>query len=257
MLVLAALAADDDPGIPPVEVLAGAFWFGWPYVVAARRRWSRVARAAGVDAPARLLAFATSGLRGRRDEWGVAMRAELASITAPPRERLRFAVGCAPAALRRGWGRSPWIVAVACAALFAALTVATSRASLHGNRGGSLWGSSSAHHRSRCSSWDSSPRGTDARCAPASSTPSPRSPRSWSACSPPPSPRARCGPVRQASCSSTATSRPLLSPPAGALDALQATLTCALLHWLPWPVLGAAAGARLRRGATPSPNPAP
>src|SRR4029450_897701 len=31
LLVRAALTADDDPGIPPVEVLVGALWFGWPY----------------------------------------------------------------------------------------------------------------------------------------------------------------------------------------------------------------------------------
>jgi hypothetical protein len=33
-------------------------------------------------------------------------------------------------------------------------------------------------------------------------------------------------------------------------------LTWGLPHWLPWPVLGAAAGARLRRRATPVPHPA-
>jgi hypothetical protein len=71
---------------------------------------------------ARLLALATTGRRGRWAEWGAAMRAELASIAASPRERLRFAAGCALTALRRGWGRSPWVVAAACAALFAALT---------------------------------------------------------------------------------------------------------------------------------------
>jgi hypothetical protein len=85
--------------------------------------------AVGADAPARLLAFATSGRRGRSDEWGAAMRAELTSITASQRERFGFAAGCSLTALRRGWGRSPWIVAAACAPLFAALTVALSRAS--------------------------------------------------------------------------------------------------------------------------------
>ena len=67
------------------------------------------------------------------------MRAELASITGSRRARLRFAAGCALTALRRGRAGSPWVVAAACAALFAALTVATSRASLDGSRTGSLW----------------------------------------------------------------------------------------------------------------------
>ena len=141
LLVRALLATDDDPGIPPVEVLVGALYFGGPYALAAATAVVAASRVAvGVDAPARLVALATSGRRGRRDEWGAAMRAELASITASRRERLRFAAGCALTALRRGGGRSPWIVAAACAALFAALTVATSRASLDGSRTGSLWG---------------------------------------------------------------------------------------------------------------------
>jgi hypothetical protein len=37
----------------------------------------------------------------------------------------------------------------------------------------------------------------------------------------------------------------------GALDAVKSTtLIWGLPHWLPWPVLGAAAGARLRRRST-------
>jgi hypothetical protein len=47
-----------------------------------------------------------------------------------------------------------------------------------------------------------------------------------------------------------------LTAAGGALDALKATtLMWGLPHWLPWPVLGAAAGARLRRRATPVPQP--
>jgi hypothetical protein len=92
LVIRAGLAADDDPGIPPVEVLVGALFFGWPHALAAATAVVATARTAvGADAPARLLALATSGRRGRRDEWGAAMRAELASITAAPRERLRFA----------------------------------------------------------------------------------------------------------------------------------------------------------------------
>jgi hypothetical protein len=120
LVIRAGLVVANDPAIPPTEVLVGAFIFGWPHALAAATAVVAAARTAvGADAPARLLALATGGRRGRRDEWGVAMRAELASITASPRERLRFAAGCAPTALRRGWGWSPWIVAATCAALFA------------------------------------------------------------------------------------------------------------------------------------------
>jgi hypothetical protein len=43
-----------------------------------------------------------------------------------------------------------------------------------------------------------------------------------------------------------------LSAAGGALDALKSTtLIWGLPHWLPWPVLGAAAGGRLGRRATP------
>jgi hypothetical protein len=48
-----------------------------------------------------------------------------------------------------------------------------------------------------------------------------------------------------------------LTPDEGAHAALQATLTWGLLLWLPWPVLGAAAGAQLHPVAAPLPNPAP
>ena len=65
--------------------------------------------------------------------------------------------------------------------LFAALTVATSRLSLHGSRSGSLWGVLFGPPQITLAWWDSSPPGKDARCATASSTPSPRSSRSSSA----------------------------------------------------------------------------
>jgi len=48
-----------------------------------------------------------------------------------------------------------------------------------------------------------------------------------------------------------------LTPGEGAHDALRATLTWGLLLWLPWPVLGAAAGARLRPKSTSSAAPTP
>jgi hypothetical protein len=47
------------------------------------------------------------------------------------------------------------------------------------------------------------------------------------------------------------------SPPPGARStpSRATTLIWGLPHWLPWPVLGAAAGARLGRRATPIPHP--
>ena len=254
LLIRAALATDDDPGIPPVQVLVGALYFGWPYLVAAPTAVVAASRAAvGVDAPARLLAVATSG---RRDEWSAAMRAELASITASPRERLRFAAGCALTALRRGWGRSPWIVAAACTALFAALTVATSRASLEGSRTGSLWGVIYGPPQitlllvGLVAAWTGRSMRTGLEHAVAAlagillgvlAVAIPEG-ALW----------AREAGVFMLDGESPSTSAPLTAA-GGALDAVKATtLTWGLPHWLPWPVLGAAAGARLRPRSTSS-----
>jgi hypothetical protein len=250
----------DDRGVIPTEVLVGALLFGWPHALAAAIVVVATARvASGADGSAQLLALASSGRRGHRDEWGAAMRAELASITGPRRERLRFAVSCAPTALRRGWGRSPWIVALACGTLFAALTVATSRASLHGNRSGSLlgvlfgppqitlllvgfvaaWKGCSMRHglEHAVPALITILVGVLAAAMPEGAL--------W---------------AREAGVwilDGDYPSTPLTSG-AGAHAALQATLTCGLLLWLPWPVLGAAAGARFSRTvATPVPEPVP
>jgi hypothetical protein len=251
LLVRAWLATDDDPGIPPVEVLVGALYFGGPYALAAATAVVAASRVAvGVDAPARLLALVTSG---RRDEWGAAMRAELAWVTASPRERLRFAAGCALTALRRGWGRSPWIVAAACAALFAALTVATSRASLYGSQTGSLWAIIYGPPQitlllvGLVAAWTGRSMRTGLEHAVAAlagiilgilAAAIPEG-ALW---------------AREAGVfllDGDAPSTPLTAT-GGALDALKATtLTWGLPHWLPWPILGAAAGARLRRRTYP------
>jgi hypothetical protein len=259
LVTRAGLAADDDPGIPPVEVLVGALFFGWPHALAAATAVVATAHTAvGADAPARLLALVTSGRRGRRDEWSAAaMRAELASITASPRERLRFAAGCAPTALRRGWGRSPWIVAVACATVFAALTVATSRASLYGSRTGSLWAVIYGPPQitlllvGLVAAWTGRSMRTGLEHAIAAfagilfgvlAAAIPEG-ALW----------ARAAGVFLLD--GDAPSTPLTAA-GGALDAVKATtLTWGLPHWLPWPMLGAAAGARLRRRTTPSAKP--
>jgi hypothetical protein len=259
LVIRAALAADGVPGIPPVEVLVGALFFGWPHALAAATAVVATVRTAvGADTPARLLALATGGRRGRWDEWGAAMRAELASITASPRERLRFAAGCALTALRRGWGRSPWIVAIGSAVLFAALTVATSRASLHGGRTGSLWAVIYGPPQitlllvGLVAAWTGRSMRTGLEHAVAAlagillgvlAAAIPEG-ALW---------------AREAGVfllDGDAPSTPLTAA-GGALDALKATtLIWGLPHWLPWPVLGAAAGAWLRRRARPAAQPA-
>jgi hypothetical protein len=113
---------------------------GLPYTAAAAVLASHLVRAArGRDVPARLLSLTTAGRRGPRDEWGAAMRAELDSV-ADPKERRRFAAGCALTALRVGWGRAPWLVAAAAFGCFAAATFAGSRVMLAGDRTGILVG---------------------------------------------------------------------------------------------------------------------
>jgi hypothetical protein len=253
LVIWAALAGDHEPGILPVEVLVGALLFGWPHALAAATAVVASARTAvGADADARLLALATTGRRGPWAEWGAAMRAELASITASPRERLRFAAGCALTALRRGWGRSPWIVAAACAALFAALTLATSRASLHGGRTGGLWAVIYGPPQitlllvGLVAAWTGRSMRTGLEHGAAAvvgilvgvlAVAIPEG-ALW---------------AREAGVfllDGDAPSSPLTTA-GGALDALKATtLIWGLPHWLPWPVLGAAAGARLGRRAT-------
>jgi hypothetical protein len=258
LVIRAMLAADDDPGSPPLEVLVGALYFGWPHALAAATAVVAIARTAvGAEADARLLALATGGRRGRWAEWGAAMRAELASITASPRERLRFAAGCALTALRRGWGRSPWIVAVACAALFAALTVAMSRASLDGDRAGGLWAVIYGPPQitlllvGLVAAWTG--RSMRAGLEHAAAALVGILVGVLGAAIPEGALWAREAGVFLLDGDAPSTR---LTAAGGALDALKATtLTWGLPHWLPWPVLGAAAGARLRRRATPVPQP--
>jgi hypothetical protein len=87
------------------------------------------------DVAGRLLA-ATATLTGERRtsdgdqvDWGAALRAELASITAP-RERRRFAVGAAVALLGRPQSRRSFVVAAAVAVAFGAGVLGVSRAGL-------------------------------------------------------------------------------------------------------------------------------
>jgi hypothetical protein len=258
LLIRAALGVNvGDSGVLPTEVLVGAVLFGWPHALAAATVVIATARAAsGADGPARVLALVSSGRHGHRDEWGAAMRAELASITGPRRERLRFAVSCAPTALRRGWGWSPWIVAAASGTLFAALTVATSRLSLYGSRSGSLLGVLFGPPQitlllvGSVAAW----KGCSMRHGLEHAIPALIGILVGVVCT--------AGPegalwAREAGVFILDGDDPSgsLTAGEGAHEALRATLTWGLLLWLPWPVLAAAAGARLR-GATPVPAPA-
>jgi hypothetical protein len=241
------LAADDHPGVVPSEVIVGALFFGWPHALAATTAVVAAARTAvGVDAPARLLALATSGRRGRRDEWGAAMRAELASIGGPSGDRLRFSTGCAVTALRRGWGRSPWVTGAACAVLFFAVTLVTSRLALSGDWSFTLWGVLYGPPQltlllvGLVAAWRGRSMRTGLEHAGAAlvgillgvlAAAIPEGAR-WA------------NEAGVFMLDGDAPSTPLTAA-AGALDALKATLTWGLPHWLPWPVLGAAVGARL------------
>ena len=135
-----AMAAAGDGPVTVAQVGWAVVLVGMPYVVAAAAlAWHVVRAARGRDTAARLLTLTTAGRRGPRDEWGAAMRTELDSVT-DPGERRRFAFGCAVTALRIGWGRVPWLVAVGSFTGFAAITFAASRIMLAGERTGILAG---------------------------------------------------------------------------------------------------------------------
>ncbi|GEL98003.1 hypothetical protein [Cellulomonas terrae] len=111
-----------------------------PWVLAAAALAGRVSaavRRAPRDGSARLLSVATAGLAGHRGEWGAAMRAELESIDGP-RERRRFARGCAWAALRQGSGRVSTVAVLGTALVFAAGTLVASRVGFGGDGQGIL-----------------------------------------------------------------------------------------------------------------------
>jgi hypothetical protein len=128
--------AGDDP--PTIGAVASVLvMVGLPFAIAAAALAWHIAMATyGRDGAARLLALATAG---RRDEFGAAMRAELASITSPG-ERRRFAMGCVLAALRTGWGRRPFVVATGIFAGYAAITLIASSSMLSNDRTGLVAG---------------------------------------------------------------------------------------------------------------------
>lgn len=136
LLFWAAHAATTDSAARIRDLIPVIGIFGIPVALAAVLLVDRAAVAArGRDVPERLLSLAAAGLAGRNREWGDAMRAELASIH-DPAERRRFAIGCTVTALRAGTGRGAWLIALGTGVVFAVGTYAASRATLAGGRGG-------------------------------------------------------------------------------------------------------------------------
>jgi hypothetical protein len=133
--------AEPADGQTTLGLAAGTVGYvGTPFVLAAAAVGWHVGRIARAPDPAsRLLALTTAGRHGRPAEWGAAMRAEVAGLT-DPRERRRFALGCTLAAVRTGWGRTPWVVGAALLVGSAAVTFAASRTMLAGGQGGILTG---------------------------------------------------------------------------------------------------------------------
>ena len=118
------------------QFILAALVVGTPMAIAAALIVHRFrADPIGRDWPERILDDSTAGLTDSGADWGAAMRAELASIRGR-RERRRFAIGCAISAIRMGTRHRLRLVVVGSSVLFAAGTFAASRASLAGGRGG-------------------------------------------------------------------------------------------------------------------------
>lgn len=139
-------AVDSTPGINWVQVAIGALFFGWPWALAAVIVVVFGFRhSSGIDGADRLLGVATAGAVQVRTtvaatDWGAAMRAELAVIDVP-RERWRFARGCAWASLRMGLRRTPVLVAVAIGVALGMLLLTSSRqAAVSSSNVAPLWG---------------------------------------------------------------------------------------------------------------------
>lgn len=248
VLAWVAFVADSDPAVQVGDLAGLIVLIGLPPAVAVGLLVRRsVAVTVGHDVPERLLAFATGGLGGSRGTWGAAMRAELAAID-DRRERRRFAIGCGLTALRTGWTVSALLVAATAGGVLAAVTLVSSRMSLAGDRTGSLLGVLTGV----------TPLVLLAvACGAAFVGASFRSGLEYGflalliamvgivAVAMPEGARwAESAGVYLLD--GDAPSVPLTAR-AGALDALQSTLTFGAIAWLTWPVIGAELGATLRR----------
>ena len=132
VLAWTALLADDDPGVQLRDFISTSLIIGG---FRPRRRGS----SSGVPRPRRSVATPLRGSSHSRPPLlGAAMRGQLAGIDRRD-ERRRFAVGRAWTALRTGWTRTGLLVAATVGAGLAATTLFSSRASLAGDRTGSLF----------------------------------------------------------------------------------------------------------------------
>lgn len=106
-----AVPSEPDEAHPLIQALVPTAILGIPLAAAAMTVARRFELAAtGADWPARLLSVATTGLDGAGEEWGRAMRSELASIEGP-QERRSFAIGCTLTSIRRSVDRRAWSAA--------------------------------------------------------------------------------------------------------------------------------------------------
>lgn len=136
LLVTAGIGDSAEGGNRIGQMISAIAILGAPQAVAAAVVAGRVASVArGRDLAERLLELATTGGHGMSDDWGRAMRAELAIIDSP-RERRRFAIGCLLTPLRVGTGRGLWLIALGTGAALSLATFAISRVTLAGGRGG-------------------------------------------------------------------------------------------------------------------------
>lgn len=128
-----SLASPRAPGEDPAEyaggLIANFVTVGAAFALAAAVvAWWIARKAVGRDGAERLLALETSSLNGERDRWGTAMRAELAGIDDPV-ERGRFGRSAAAAALRRGTGMWPVVIAAVAGVAAAVVVFSASRIS--------------------------------------------------------------------------------------------------------------------------------
>ncbi len=130
------LSATTPEGFDLAQTLVVALLPGIPLAFAVALVAYRFVNAAGDgDVATRMINATTSGLPASRQEWGAAMRAEVASID-DPRSRRVFAMGCVATSVRFSLTKEAWSAAVAAVAAVAALTLAASRVSLAGGRSG-------------------------------------------------------------------------------------------------------------------------
>ncbi len=122
-------APEEDPLKYALELIAVFATTGTVFAMtAAVLAWWVARHTVGRDSAERVLALETTGLHGPRENWGEAMRAELASIE-DPTERGRFAHSAGVFALRRGTGMWPVILAVFAGAGSAVVVFAAARMS--------------------------------------------------------------------------------------------------------------------------------